>query len=306
MRLEYSRGPIWLWLAAALLLAPGGVGMSAASGALGDEDDPTVGASAAAPAAETPGEDAVDDSNVPSEETPPAQPAADSDEPAADDVVPPNEQPADETQADPDDADAPAEMPAEGDSDVPAPLEPADAAREEPKFPSATLDADSLKRVRPHHTTRDQLHIEWGPPRGIERIAGGVRETYEETAFDRVRVTIINDKVESLAIQLETPLALEALAKPLEIEGLDPVDVFDEQGQLLGGVPRARRAVRLRARPGSSAGVSSRGRGDRCAAVFGTGRGSLAFPLHRLHERFEVRGLSRRLTAAGSTGCMPS
>jgi tetratricopeptide (TPR) repeat protein len=98
----------------------------------------------------------------------------------------------------------------------------------------APVDAASLKGVHPGHTSREQLHSQWGNPKKTERIAGGVRETYDIEPFDHVRVTIVENVVDSVTIRLQKPIAAATLVDRLQVGDVEPVDVYDDQGQLLG------------------------------------------------------------------------
>jgi hypothetical protein len=79
--------------------------------------------------------------------------------------------------------------------------------------------------VRPGHTTRQELYDKWGAARQVDKIPGGVRETFQLQDFDKVRVTILEDVVDSLAIQLEKPIAQTTMAEKLDLDQLEPVDV---------------------------------------------------------------------------------
>jgi tetratricopeptide (TPR) repeat protein len=96
------------------------------------------------------------------------------------------------------------------------------------------IDAASIKGIQPGKTTRDELHAQWGKPNAVEKVAGGVRETFSLEPFDRVRVMIVENVVDSMNIRLEKPIALDQVAKRLQLEDVEPVQVFDDKGQLLG------------------------------------------------------------------------
>src|SRR5262249_19964677 len=68
----------------------------------------------------------------------------------------------------------------------------------------------------------------------VEKIAGGSRETYRLEPLGRVRVTIVEDLVELLAIVLDKPAEADTLAERLRINDVEPVEVFDVNGRLQG------------------------------------------------------------------------
>ena len=121
---------------------------------------------------------------------------------------------------------------------VPARLPPAasgDAAPLKSKKPQRpVIDAASLNGVHPGVTTRQQMNELWGTPDRIEKIAGGARETYTLEKLGKVRVTIVEGVVESLAIQVERAVEVSAMARRLQIDDVEPVDVLDEQGEQMG------------------------------------------------------------------------
>ncbi len=171
-----------------------------------------------------------DDETESSGETSPAPAMSDDDPPTS--AGDPESTPADEPSSEPSDSpDAPpAQLPTAAERGKPAPIKGA-----EPHAPNGqALDAASLKGVRPGHTTREALHSQWGPPIQVDKIKDGVRETYEVKPFDRVRITINDDVVDSLAVYLEKPLSRETAVELLQIDGVEPVELFNDQGRLIG------------------------------------------------------------------------
>ncbi len=98
----------------------------------------------------------------------------------------------------------------------------------------ASIDPVSFQGVRPGHTTREELHEEWGQPQQVERIPGGARETYPSEAFEHMRVTVLEDVVDSLTLKLKQPMAIDAIVEKLHVIDVEPVEVFDDKGRLLG------------------------------------------------------------------------
>ncbi|HEX3726722.1 MAG TPA: hypothetical protein VHV08_10790 [Pirellulales bacterium] len=111
---------------------------------------------------------------------------------------------------------------------------PATTAEDGAAAPNANLDASLLSGVQPGATTRVELEGMWGSPARVERIAGGVRAHFKIGPFDRVRVTIVEEIVESVAVQLSAPLPVELLATPLGLGDFEPVEVWDERGEPAG------------------------------------------------------------------------
>jgi tetratricopeptide (TPR) repeat protein len=109
---------------------------------------------------------------------------------------------------------------------------PDDKPAEAPIRP--TLDPATLDGVQPGRTTRDQLHQQWGKPLSFIRIAGGSRETFHLAKLGRVRATVTENVVHSLVVRVENPIALSIVVSRLAIDDVEPVNVYDERGELLG------------------------------------------------------------------------
>jgi tetratricopeptide (TPR) repeat protein len=219
MRFDVHRRILWAWLAVAAVAALGTAvvlaqpGVVASPDTAATSDDPEEGEADAVQAQEeTPAEDAP--SNDGSDESA----ASMADDEAA------------ESTEDPQATNAPAQLPR---GHVrPVPLKSTESPSEESQ--TGSNDAASLKGVQPGQTTRAALHAQWGAPAQVETIAGGIRETFDVEPLGRVRVTIVKDVVDSLGIRLEKPMAIETIVNRLELTDVEPVEVWDEQGQLLG------------------------------------------------------------------------
>jgi tetratricopeptide (TPR) repeat protein len=258
-----ARGRIvGVWLAIAAVTALFVVAVRAEPGAAeppaaaADDDSP--------PAPVESGDDEPE--SPPAEEPTPAEPT-----PAE---LPPAEAPSADTPvggAKPDDDDAPPEQPVEASPENAAELPPESAAPDAPPEPATSPDeegtaADAPAKlpdvdraeptpitpqtpvvrdrggkgeagflgVRPGHTTRQALHDKWGAAKQVDKIPGGVRETFQLQDFDKVRVTVLEDVVDSLAIQLEKPVAQKSMVERLDLDQLEPVDVLNDQGRLVG------------------------------------------------------------------------
>ena len=99
---------------------------------------------------------------------------------------------------------------------------------------SEVLESANYRGIVPGQTSRESLHEQWGDPEQVHRIPGGVRETYSSDAFEFVRVTVIEDVVDSLALKLRGSKPVGEIAERLEITKLESVDVYNDEGQWLG------------------------------------------------------------------------
>jgi len=143
----------------------------------------------------------------------------------------PQEEAPDESGEAPQEAD---ESPQDDDAAESSPADSDPPAEGEPAATLTPIDPASYKGARPGHTTREELHAEWGEPDRADRIPGGVRETYKSEAFEHVRVTIVEDLVESITLKLREAIAVESLVEKLQVSDVEPVEVFDDEGLLLG------------------------------------------------------------------------
>jgi tetratricopeptide (TPR) repeat protein len=178
-----------------------------------------------------------------SEEAPPPSPpddekpaeAAPTNDKPADAVTPPGSADSPATDATSDgpssSSAAPAELPSTADRPEPSPIK-----RQVETIEAATrrMEAAMLNGVRPGLTTVDELHRAWGQPVQVDRAAGATRETYEIKPLGKTRATIVDGLVDSLAIQLETPLEIAQAAKHLQIDDFEPVEVLNDEGKLVG------------------------------------------------------------------------
>jgi tetratricopeptide (TPR) repeat protein len=96
------------------------------------------------------------------------------------------------------------------------------------------LDPATLDGVHPGTTTRDELHERWGQPQRSQRVAGGVREFFVLDKLGNVQATIFANVVNSLTVQIERPLPLDAIAERLALDDVEPVGILGEKGELLG------------------------------------------------------------------------
>jgi len=193
-----------------------------APGAVFDVDD----ASGLAPAAES---ESPADAEAPTQEFESDAGAAMSDEPAPDADA---EDPAAEEAPLPDEEMSAEEPEAEAQDEAAAADEQAETTDEEE--PEGELYPAAMQSVRPGQTTRAALHAAWGNPQRTEKIAGGTREYFTVADLGRTRVTVGEELVESLTVQLDTPVMSDTLIERLQLSKFEPVQIFNADGQLLG------------------------------------------------------------------------
>ncbi|MGD9721906.1 MAG: tetratricopeptide repeat protein [Pirellulales bacterium] len=230
-------GSLWaLVLCASPLAAQPGLNLSS------DEDDPRTASEILAEAAE---EAAREGDRVPAQAPPPPDdlepmPAADQQPLPGDEPQPLAPMPLPQSAAEPS---APVDegvLPAVDHEPVPAHTTPANAPAdsevgEPPAVKSEAPDETAnFMGIAPGRTTRRELHELWGKPKEVERIPGGVRETFADEAFEFRRVTIVEDVVTTLGLKLTKPMPAPDLAARLDVALLEPVDVYDEEGRRLG------------------------------------------------------------------------
>ncbi len=160
---------------------------------------------------------------------PPTDPYAEQTVPSSDAPAQPSGPPA-ESSPQP----APVESPPAPLQQSPKPAELIPAKRPQPAAPRAPLDPATLDGVHPGTTTRAELHELWGKPEHSQRIAGGARETYRLEKLGKVRATIIQDVVTSLAVHIDRPVPFGAISKRLAVDNVESVDIYDDRGDLLG------------------------------------------------------------------------
>ncbi len=125
---------------------------------------------------------------------------------------------------------APAEQPA------PLPVAATPKRTKRPAPQVAPPSASGFLGIVPGETTRDQLHETWGEPEQVSRIPGGVRESYPSDAFDQLRVTLLEDVVQSISLTMPESLPVDKVAERLNVADIEPVEMLDDGGRLLGYV----------------------------------------------------------------------
>jgi tetratricopeptide (TPR) repeat protein len=244
LRSALALGILWMIVALAACVSDAMAEDPPAAEPLAAEDAPVAGS--------------AEDGDAPLEPTP-AEPV---DDPYAE---PTPVDPANDPNAEPAPVDMPAETPAElpdkplaseaaeEPSDEPQPLEdvgdpaplptaPSESgttqapAGEASAAPQLALEPASFDSVRPGTTKRSELHKLWGRPVQSQRVAGGTREMFVRQNLGRVQVAIFEDTVRALTVQIQKPLPLAELVKRLELTAIEPAEIKDEAGELLGAV----------------------------------------------------------------------
>ncbi len=139
---------------------------------------------------------------------------------------------------------APAERPA-GDATVNAPV-----AATPDDMPTLAVDPASFRGALPGKTTRAEIEATWGAGEALDRDDGTVGLAWKVEPFERVEVAFDGDVVGSIRIKLGEPVAVDDLAKQLEIAELRTVSILDEQGVSIGEVD-PERGVILSVKPGT-------------------------------------------------------
>ncbi len=125
-------------------------------------------------------------------------------------------------------------VPAEQPGPLPVAAPPKRVQRTAPQV--APPSASGFLGIVPGETTRDQLHEAWGEPEQVSRIPGGVRESYPSDAFEQLRVTLLEDVVQSITLTMPESLPVDKVAERLHVADIEPVEMLDDGGQLLGYV----------------------------------------------------------------------
>jgi tetratricopeptide (TPR) repeat protein len=102
-----------------------------------------------------------------------------------------------------------------------------------PDASDAAAPADFLG-IHPGRTTRNELHQLWGEPEQVDRIPGGVRESYPSDAFDQLRVTVLEDVVQSISLKMRDSLSVDKAAERLRVADVEAVEMIDDSGRLVG------------------------------------------------------------------------
>ena len=124
-------------------------------------------------------------------------------------------------------------MPAEFAAPLPEELPDGEVAQPLAVAPDAAMPADFLG-IHPGRTTRDELHQLWGEPEQVDRIPGGVRESYPSEAFDQLRVMVLEDIVQSISLKMRDSLSVDKAAERLRVADVEAVEMIDDAGRIVG------------------------------------------------------------------------
>ena len=127
---------------------------------------------------------------------------------------------------------------------------PAPVAANPDEMPTLSIDPASFRGVLPGRTTREEMIAGWGAGEAFTRDDGTEALAWAIEPFDRVEVTLDGDVVASIRIKLAGPVAVDDLAKQLEITDIRTVPVLDDKGQQIGEV-YPERGVILSLTPGA-------------------------------------------------------
>ncbi len=118
------------------------------------------------------------------------------------------------------------------------------------EMPVLAVDPASFRGALPGKTDRTKLEASWGAGEAFDRGDGSTGLAWKVEPFERVEVTFEGDLVGSIRIKLGEPVAVDELAKQLEIADLRTVSIHDEQGVSIGEV-YPERGVILSVKPGT-------------------------------------------------------
>ncbi len=96
------------------------------------------------------------------------------------------------------------------------------------------IDAAAFNGVQPGKTTTEELIQLWGEGKVASEPGAENVRSYKLESFPRIDVTLNDNVVKSIVVQLAKPLSIAVLAKQLQIADVRPVNIPDETGQPLG------------------------------------------------------------------------
>ena len=104
-----------------------------------------------------------------------------------------------------------------------------------PPPPGVKIDAASFNGVQPGKTSAAELIQLWGDGKVTSEV-GAAEEvrSYKLDSFPRIDVTLVDETVKSVVVQLAKPVGTATLAKQLQIADVRPVNIPDDSGQPLG------------------------------------------------------------------------
>ncbi|MCG8448671.1 MAG: hypothetical protein MI725_03700 [Pirellulales bacterium] len=100
-----------------------------------------------------------------------------------------------------------------------------DAPAEQP------TDVISFEGVTPGISHRREVFQAWGDPRSEETTAVVLKFRFEK--FESVKASFDGDVVDAIAVRLDDPLPIETLINRLNLKGIHPAELTDENGVVL-------------------------------------------------------------------------
>ncbi|MGD0783364.1 MAG: hypothetical protein ABSA30_10955, partial [Candidatus Aminicenantales bacterium] len=95
-------------------------------------------------------------------------------------------------------------------------------------------EVTSFKGVTPGASTPAEVEKAWGQPKQSRKQDNQIVQLYAVKPFAHVEVSYRAEKVTSVVIRLEQPLAADSLAEQLELGKVQPVMVSNDLGEILG------------------------------------------------------------------------
>src|SRR5262249_8469449 len=103
-----------------------------------------------------------------------------------------------------------------------------------PPRPAATVEPATFSGVEPGITTATELKNLWGPGHEVSHDESQKVLSYNLSAFPHVEVTVTDDTVRSIRMDLDQSIPTDTLARTLHLGDVRPVNVPDDSGELLG------------------------------------------------------------------------
>jgi tetratricopeptide (TPR) repeat protein len=90
--------------------------------------------------------------------------------------------------------------------------------------------------IQPGTSSTDDIVDAWGQPVDQFNIQGGMVLIYDTAPFRQIEVVVTRDVVDTIKIQLERKLPSQKLIEQLGLEDIEPADVLNDSGQVLGQI----------------------------------------------------------------------
>lgn len=109
------------------------------------------------------------------------------------------------------------------------------SADSRPQPPQVETEPATFNGAQPGKTTAQELETLWGKPKGSTEVDDEtVQQQFAVAPFEQITVTLVNDVLTSIVIQLDKAFPPGPLAKELQLSDITPVHVSDELGEPLG------------------------------------------------------------------------